>query len=59
LLARQIELIGALEVHPEIGRHAEIPAEAKGCIRGHAALSGRALRGKANLLQLVGGDFSG
>src|ERR1039457_2514164 len=74
LLARQIKLIGALEVHPEIGRHAEILAEAQGRIRRHAPLPGQNLvepvgrhldnigqpfSRKANLLQFVAEDLSG
>lgn len=37
LLARQVEIIGALEVHPEIGRHAEVLRQAQGRVGGHVS----------------------
>src|SRR5260370_19023014 len=43
LLPREVKLIGALEVHPEIRRHAEVPAEAQGRVRSHVPFPGKNL----------------
>ena len=74
LLAREVELTGALQVHPEVGRHAEILREAERCVRRDVPLSGenliqtigrhldhvgQLLGGKTDLLKLVGEDLSG
>src|SRR5260370_30388774 len=74
LLARQVELIGALEVHPEVSRHAKILAQAQGRIRRYIPLSrqklikavrryfdnvGELLRRKACFLPLLADNFSG
>src|ERR1035437_5387390 len=74
LLAREIQLVGALQVHPEVGGHAEILSEAKGCVRCHVLLAcqdlieavrrhldnvGQLLGRESDLLELVDEDFSG
>lgn len=47
LLARQIKLVGALQVHPKLSRCSEILAQSQGRVRRHAALAGD------NLIQAV------
>ena len=32
VLPREVEFVGALKVHPEVGGHAEISAESQGCV---------------------------
>src|ERR1017187_1473933 len=74
LLARQVQLISALQIHPESGRHAEVLAEAESRVRRHVPLPsqnlvepvgghldniGEPFRRKADLFQFVAEDFSG
>ena len=66
-----VELIGALQVHPEVGRHAEVLRERRvrhdgplsgenlKPVRRHLDHVGRILGRTTDLLQLVGEDFSG
>src|ERR1039458_9998188 len=73
-LARQVQLISALQIHPESGRHAEVLAEAESRVRRHVPLPsqnlvepvgghldniGEPFRRKADLFQFVAEDFSG
>src|SRR5690348_10378199 len=74
VLTREVELIRALEIHPESGGHAEILPETQGRVRGHSAFSREDLVqpvrrhidnirelscGYSNFLQLVCEDFAG
>src|ERR1017187_1124269 len=74
LLAGQVKLIRALEVHPEISGHAEILSKAQGRVRRYVPLSSQELieavrrhfdnvcqlfGRESDLLQLVAEDFSG
>jgi hypothetical protein len=74
LLARQIELVRRLEIHPEISRHAEVPAEPQRGVRGDAPLSreelieavrrhldnvGEFLGSEAGFFQLISENFTG
>ena len=42
-LASQIQLVGLLQVHPEVGGRAEVPRQAQGRVCGDRALSGKEL----------------